>query len=496
LRFRCSFKSIDPTPCHQSAHPLQHDSTIAFAIVDTASEDASTVTISEITTRHIRALASSASDFIGEKVNAAVITIPTNFSQAQKDALVGAAKQADVEVLQLIHEPVAAVLAYDARSGSDLGDKIVVVVDLGGTRSDVAVVASRGGIYTILATAHDYDVSGSKLDEVLIDHFAKEFLKKNKDVGDPRKNARSLAKLTLECESVKKALSLGASANFSVESLSGGIDFTATINRTRYELLATKIFGAFTRLVLDAVQKAKLDPLDISEIILAGGTSHTPRITRNIQGAFPEHVTVWAPATAPEAINPSELASRGAAIQASLIVDFDVEDVRESCHAVVTATPHLSAAVGVLCVSADAPPEGHGMFHPLIEAETPVPVRRSKIFTVPGAGGNVLVKLCEASSSVVTKPVEKKASTNGNKKATVEDDDDDSDDEDESEEEEDTKERKWNVGRVLAEAAIRDVAKGGKVEVQVNVAPDLAVTVVARAVGAKGGVRGVLPAHA
>jgi len=144
--------------------------------------------------------------------------------------LIKSANNAGLEVLQLIHEPVAALLAYDARSElSSPPDKIVVVADLGGTRSDVAVIASRGGIYTILATAHDYDTAGVHLDQVLQDHFAKEFIKWN--TTDPRENARSLAKLKLESEAVKKALSIGTNANFSVESLAEGADFTSTINR-------------------------------------------------------------------------------------------------------------------------------------------------------------------------------------------------------------------------------------------------------------------------
>jgi molecular chaperone DnaK (HSP70) len=488
LTFIASFKSVDPTPCHQSAHPIQHDSRVAFSVRDTESEEPNTVTVSEITTRHLKRLAASASDYLGQKVTAAVITVPTNFSSPQKDALSEASKNAGIEVLQFIHEPVAAVLAYDARNPSEQPtDKIVVVVDLGGIRSDIAVIASRGGIYTILATAHDYDVSGAQLDKVLIDFFAKEFLKKNKSAADPRQNARSLAKLTAESEAVKKALSLGSSASFSVESLSDGLDFTTTINRTRYELLANKMFAALSRLVLGTVEKAGLDSLDVSEVILSGGTSHTPRIAQNLQSAFPEHVTVSAPSTRPDAINPSELAARGAAIQASLIAEFDTDDVRESCHPVVTATPHLSNALGVLCISAS---DTQGVFHPLIEAATAVPVRRVATFGVPAAGGDVIIKLCEATSQVVTKQVEKssKAATNGEK-----DDDDDEDDEDESDDEdEEVREKKWTVGSTIAEAAIRGVKKGAKVEVQVNVGPDLAVTLVCREVGAKGGVRGVV----
>lgn len=259
-----SFSSIDPTPCHASAHAQKHDDTVAFSINDTSSETPSTLTVSEVTTRHIRRLVSSASDFLGRPVNAAVVTIPTNFTDAQKSMLDKAAKEAGVEVLQFVEEPLAAMLAYDARPEAKVEDKMVVIADLGGTRSDITVVASRGGMYTVLATSHDYEYSGSKLDQVLIDHFAKEFMKKHKQ--DPREEPRSLAKLKLEAEATKKALSLGANATISIESLANGIDFGSTINRTRYEILANKVFGGFIRLIESTVAKADLDVLDINEV--------------------------------------------------------------------------------------------------------------------------------------------------------------------------------------------------------------------------------------
>lgn len=259
-----SFESIDPTPCHASAHPQKHDSTVAFSIQETTSDSPSTLPVSEIATRHFRRLASSASDFLGKQVNVAVLTIPTNFTDEQKAALSKAANDAGVEILQFISEPVAAVFAYDARAEAIISDKVIVVADFGGTRSDVAVIASRGGMYSILSTAHDYETAGSQLDQVLIDHFAKEFMKKHKT--DPRQNERSLAKLKLEAEATKKALSLGTSASLSVESLADGVDFSSTINRTRYELLGGKVFSGFTKLIEEAVRKADLDILDINEV--------------------------------------------------------------------------------------------------------------------------------------------------------------------------------------------------------------------------------------
>src|SRR5699024_1762165 len=161
-------------------------STVAFTVRDTASETPNTLTVSEIATRHLLRLKKSASDYLGKEVNAAVITVPSDFTDAQREALIASAKGAGLEVLQLIHEPVAAAPAYDARPEAVVADKLVVVADLGGTRSDVSVLACRGGMYTTLATAHDYELGGSTLDKIVIDHFAKEFIKKHK--SDPRED--------------------------------------------------------------------------------------------------------------------------------------------------------------------------------------------------------------------------------------------------------------------------------------------------------------------
>ncbi|KAI9670730.1 MAG: Hsp70 protein that interacts with Zuo1p [Caeruleum heppii] len=485
------FKSIDPTPCHASAHPLVHASTVAFSLQQAETDERSTVTVSEITTRHLRRLASSASDYLGRRVTAAVITIPTDFSDQQKEEVAKAAKKAEIEVLQFISEPVAAVLAYGARTDAKIADKMVVVADLGGTRSDVAVVASRGGIYSVLATAHDYEFGGAQLDQVLVDFFAKEFVKKHKT--DPRENARSLAKLKLEAESTKKALSLGSSASLSIESLAEGIDFSSTVNRTRYELLASRVFGNFTRLIETVVQKAELDILDIDEAILSGGTSHTPKIAQLLQSLFPASTTIQSPSTLSSALNPSELAVRGAAIQASLIQEFDAEDIEQSTHPMVTVTPHLSRALGVLVGSLD---DSDAVFQPLLPAETAVPARRTAQYPSPKAGGDVLVRLCEGERQIhVTKPEPKRQPTTNGRASTADDDDDDDDDDsdpDSDEEADEIRRAVWKPGKILAEAAVRGVTKAKKIEVMVNVTGDLAVTVTAREVGGKGGVRGAI----
>lgn len=469
------FKAIDPTAATFSSKPFDNGTGVAFTVKDNAEGTDSTLTVSEVATRHIRRLVGSASDYLGKKVTGAVVSVPSDWSEDQKAALVTAAKDANLEILQLITEPIAAVLANESKNTDKTEDKIVVAAKLGGIRSDVAVVAIRGGMYMILSTVHDYSLGGAQLDEVLMEYFAKEFIKKHKT--DPRSEERGLAKLKLECEAVKKALSIGTSANFSVESLAGGIDFATTVNRSRYELLASKVLSRFTRLVENAIVKADLDPLDVDEILLAGGTSHTPRIATNMSSFFPETTVVTAPSTSASTINPSELVARGAALQAFLIESFDAEDIEQSTHPAVTVTPHLVKTVGFE-LSKD-------VFHPLITAETPLPVRRTMNFTSSTDGG-ILLRLVEGEREIkVTKQDPPPKPEKG-------DDDDDDEDDDEDEEPEEIREKVYKVGAQLGEIALKDVKKGSKITVQVQISADLGVTLSAQEIG-KTGVRGTIP---
>jgi molecular chaperone DnaK (HSP70) len=475
------YKSIDPTPAHNSAHPIEANGDVAFTIRDTESEEPNNVSVSEIAIRHLKRLKNSATDFSGKTVTSAVVAITSDTSEEQKAALTKAAAGTNVEILQFIPEPIAALLAYDSRATEALPDKLVLVCDFGGNRSDVAVVASRGGMYSILATAHDYELGGAQLDQVLMDYFAKEFEKKHK--SDPRKNERGLAKLKLESEAVKKALSQSATATFSVESLTDGVDFRATINRTRFELLAGKIFARFNRLIEEVLTKADLDVLDIDEVVMAGGTSHTPRIATNVQSLFPETTTVLAPATSTSSLNPSELSARGAALQANLIQEFEKEDIEQSTHEMITVTPHLSSAVG-LQISG----QSEDSFTIVVPPATALPARRT--VTVSAHEGDVLVRVSEGEREIkVTKP-EAKPKENGNK--DDDEDEDDDDDDSEEEEEEDVREKLWKPKKVLAELLVKDVKKNGKLEVTVHVDSDMSVSVTAREKGGKGGVRGQL----
>lgn len=164
-----------------------------------------------------------------------------------------------------------------------------------------------------------------------------------------------------------------------------------------------------------------------------------------------------------------------------MVQEFDKEDIDQSTHPMVTVTPHLHSAIGVHIVSKG----DEGAFAVMVAPDSAVPVRRTSLFKAPA--GDVLIRVCEGEREIkVTKP-EPKPQANGAKGS----DDDDSDVDDEDEE---VRERVWKATKTLAEFALRDLKKGSKIEVMVNVGADMALSITARPAGGKGGIRGNLDA--
>jgi len=285
---------------------------------------------------------------------------------------------------------------------------------------------------------------------------------------------------------VKRTLSLGTTATLAIESLAEGHDFHANINKLRYELLSKVAFDQMVKLAENAIAKAELDLLDIDEVILSGGTSHTPKIASRLAALFPESTPIRAPATETTAINPSELAARGAAIQASLVVEFDQEDIEQSIHPAVTVAPHLSKAIGVVVSGA----AGQEEFQPLLPAQTAIPARRIAEFSAPEAGGDIVVKIVEGAGEIEIHKPEKKQPNGDEKK----DEDDESDFSDSEDEEGEIRKKVLKVEKLLAEARLKDVKKGQKIEVTINVGHDLSLAIAARIVGTQTGVRGTVKA--
>lgn len=219
----------------------------------------------------------------------------------------------------------------------------------------------------------------------------------------------------------------------------------------------------------------------LCQVIFSGGTSHTPKIAQLARNIFPEKTAILAPSTLTSAINPSELSARGAAFQASLVQEFDHEDIEQSIHPMVTVTPHLSKAIGVEFTSTT-----ETTFQPLLNAETALPARRIAHYSAPKEGGDVLVRVCEGARNIkVTKPEPKP-------KEEKPADDEDSDFSDEDDEEEEIREIVWKTEQPVAELAVKGVKAGSKVEVMVHVNADLGLQIAVREVGGSSAVRGAI----
>ncbi|ODV60425.1 ribosome-associated complex protein SSZ1 [Ascoidea rubescens DSM 1968] len=450
-----SFEKIDPTVCESSSKPINLDGKVGFRISKNGQEE-ETLSIDEVVTRHLRALKLAAEDYIGEEVEGVVMTIPTNFTEQQKAALKAASKKAGLDILQFINEPSAALLAHVSANDSLKEDKLYVVGDFGNIRSDAAVIAVRGGIMTILATSHD-ELGGEKLDAALMEFFSKEFEKKYK--VNPRKTTKSLAKLKDACATAKKTLSNVQTATISIDALAEGFDLNSSINRLRFELVGRNVFSQMTTFIESVVKKAGYDRLYIDEVLLVGGTSFAPKLAANLEAVFPETTKIISPATA-KAIDPTQLIARGAALQASMVESFDESEINESLQPIVLNTLHLPNSVGIL--------DSKDIFHPILLAETAVPIRKSLKLKV-GKKGNYSINIVEANSHIKETTVEAAAKE---EKPKDQEDDDESDWSDEDDEPEILRERVYVTKKKLVEIAFNTSDDNSTIEVTLNVVKD------------------------
>ncbi|ORZ06463.1 heat shock protein 70 family [Absidia repens] len=317
----------------------------------------------DISAKFLRHIRESAEGFFGNKIDGAVMAVPSYFTEKQQAEFKQAAADAGIKVLQLVQEPTAAALAYGL--GNDQQDKTVVVCDLGGHSFDVTVMTVRSGIYSVIATAHDTKLGGVSFDDMLIKHFSAEFKKKTK--VDLTGNAKALAKLRGAVEVTKKMLSSASSAPCFVESLADGLDFHGTVNRMRFEILSNSVFAKLQDVVRQVLVKADLDASEIDEVVLAGGAARIPKFAVKLRELFSADTHVHADLEADEVV------ARGCAIQASLIAGFDAEDIDAAIHPVVTLAPSTQKAIGLINAT--------GKFIPLIPKGTALPARRAFDFT-------------------------------------------------------------------------------------------------------------------
>ena len=304
----------------------------------------------EVSAKVLRSLKESAEAYLGHKVNKAVITVPAYFNDAQRQATKDAGQIAGLEVMRIINEPTAAALAYGLDKKAQ---ETIVVFDLGGGTFDVSVLEVADGVFRVISTNGDTHLGGDDFDKTLIDHVADRF-KKEQGI-DLRKDTMALQRLQEACEKAKKELSTAQSSDinlpFITADASGPKHLQITITRAEFEQMCDPLVERCRGPVVQALKDAKLDPKQIDEVVLVGGSTRMPKVQELVRKLFGKE--------SHKGVNPDEVVALGAAIQAG-VLGGEVQDVL-----LLDVTP-LSLGIET---------EG-GIFTKLVERNTTVPTER------------------------------------------------------------------------------------------------------------------------
>ncbi|XP_033832194.1 heat shock 70 kDa protein 14 [Periophthalmus magnuspinnatus] len=318
----------------------------------------------------------TAQSALGSDVKEAVITVPFEFAHAQKNALREAAEAAGFHVLRLIHEPAAALLAYDIGQESHSSKSHVLVYKLGGTSLSVTALQVNGGMYRVLHTVTDHSIGGERFTHALAQHLAAEF--KRSFRHDVSSNARAMLKLMNSADMAKHSLSSLGSANCFVDSLHDGLDFECNVSRARFELLCSSLFNKSIQPIRTLLEEAGLSASDINQVVLCGGSARIPRLQQMIQELFPE---VGLLCSSP----PDEVIAVGAALQAALLLNRDNLELDEDSVSVDVS------AQDILLKEVDE--AGSPVFSVLLASGTPLPARRHHLLHSPGAVSGLSLEL-------------------------------------------------------------------------------------------------------
>ncbi len=309
----------------------------------------------EISAMILRKLKEDAEEYLGEKIQEAVITVPAYFNDSQRQATKDAGRIAGLDVKRIINEPTAAALAYGLGKGKE---EIIAVYDLGGGTFDISILEIGDGVFEVKATAGDTFLGGDDFDRRLMDYIIEEF---RKDQGiDLRGDQMALQRLKEAAEKAKCELSTALQTEinlpFITADATGPKHLVMTITRAKLEQLTMDLIERTIGPCEQAMRDAGLKPEDIDAVILVGGMTRMPKVQEIVEKVFKQEPR--------RGVNPDEVVAMGAAIQAG-VLKGEVKDVL-----LLDVTP-LSLGIETL----------GGVFTKIIERNTTIPVSRSQIFT-------------------------------------------------------------------------------------------------------------------
>lgn len=310
----------------------------------------------EISAMILQYIKGFAEDYLGEKVEKAVITVPAYFNDAQRQATKDAGKIAGLEVERIVNEPTAAALAYGLDK-TDRDEKILVF-DLGGGTFDVSILELGDGVFDVLSTAGDNHLGGDDFDNKIIDYMVAEFKKEN--IIDLSQDKMALQRLKDAAEKAKKDLSGVSSTQISLPFItageSGPLHLEMTLTRAKFDELTADLVERTKVPVRQALKDAGLSQSEIDEVILVGGSTRIPAVVEAVRKETGKEPN--------KSVNPDEVVAMGAAIQGGVITG-DVKDV-----VLLDVTP-LSLGIETM----------GGVFTKLIDRNTTIPTSKSQVFS-------------------------------------------------------------------------------------------------------------------
>ena len=309
----------------------------------------------ELSAMVLQKLKQAAEEYLGQKVTQAVITVPAYFNDAQRQATKDAGQIAGLEVLRIVNEPTAAALAYGLDKKTD---ETIAVYDFGGGTFDISILEVGEGVVEVKATNGDTHLGGDNLDQRLIDWIVEEF---KRDEGiDLHKDRMALQRLREAGEKAKMELSTVVETEINLPFItadqSGPKHLQKKLTRAKFEQLVDDLLQRTVEPVRKALADANLEPSQIDEVVLVGGSTRVPRVQHIVKELFGKEPH--------RGVNPDEVVAIGAAVQAGVLAG-EVKDLL-----LLDVTP-LSLGIETL----------GGVMTTLIERNTTIPTKKSEVFS-------------------------------------------------------------------------------------------------------------------